>query len=1147
MPPPANLQAELDQDEGEPTQIHLTWQYDTDLDGFQGFFIFQNGDTLNENLTQSLSHTQTLYEEGTFIYEVQAMFEDSVFSAMSERKIISNYEYLHFDFPPGTGDPTSETWTILLEEAMLGEAFLSPGDEIAVFYGDKIVGAHKLTIEPSDDSEGAEVVIAFSQLNDGTGYEPGEPFEFEFYDASMDQVYDVYDYGLSDENPNAYVGEVFPEEDEEISYLNIYFESNLPPPQITDIQAEGHTVFLEWGMNSSRNIIGYEVFRDSSKLNDEPITESSYVDENVVSGNYSYQVKALYDEGSSYFSDPEVVTIDVVFFDPEPVDELYNPMTLEILQAEIMKESLDVFDEIGVFKNSGDQEICLAAKSLVEDFSASETLMLPTQNPETGEPGFEEGDSLYFRFYNYDQELEFRDVMIAFPENETDTSGTFNPDGEVNILLEWLPYPPENLNLELDGYDVHLSWNENTENQNYEYEFEGYNVFRNQTQINEELLTSPEFIDSNVVIDDYSYYIQAVYDGISSRPSDTVNTSIADRYFLPVQQETTSGNMQFNITQAAIDGEMLINYDQVGVFVNSGDSLICVGAGSIRDSAALDAPLTFTAYKDNPNTTIKDGFAEDGSDSIYYKFWDESTNNVYQYLDVSFPYDDESGYNFMHFYPDTSCYVNLSYSSPLPVQFSLMAEEGYCTNETGQIAVTAQNFRNISGLDLMLQTDTASYSVDTVIAQQPFLENSVSEINGDTLAIYWENSEANTLENTDTLYLIQFHPHTSAQTEIEWFEESSFSGMNYQTANYSGDAFYIETLPATPSAVIGNDQVCNGSDSSIYSINEIENAQNYIWTIDSDAGSIEEYGNEATVFWNENFEGEATLTVAGENGCGTGDLAEKNIELVNTVYTSITIEASTTESCEGDMITFTASGVNGGNNPTYSWYLNEELQSNNAVYEDDDFQDEDEIYCKLISSSECAVNNPAVSDIITLSIEPLPQQPDTIIYDGQDTFCNTVPVTYYTTTGAYFATDYEWNLTPSDAGDIIGNGNSAHVEWNSSTHGPAYISVRGVNSCGSGPARQISLFRDYCTDIPNNQETNINIFPNPVKNQVYIVFSAFTSQAEYVLSNLQGRIIRQGEIHDREFTLPVKNLSKGLYILEIRHDDNKEYRKILKQ
>ncbi|MDZ7777409.1 MAG: hypothetical protein U5L09_18275 [Bacteroidales bacterium] len=102
MPAPDNLQAVLDQDEGEPTQIHLTWEYDTELEGFQGFVIFQNGDTLNGNLTQSLSYTQTLYEEGTFIYQVQAMFEDSVFSEMSERKIISNFQDNYYDFGPGS-------------------------------------------------------------------------------------------------------------------------------------------------------------------------------------------------------------------------------------------------------------------------------------------------------------------------------------------------------------------------------------------------------------------------------------------------------------------------------------------------------------------------------------------------------------------------------------------------------------------------------------------------------------------------------------------------------------------------------------------------------------------------------------------------------------------------------------------------------------------------------------------------------------------------------------------------------------------------------------------------------------------------------------------------------------------------------------
>ncbi|MDZ7777408.1 MAG: hypothetical protein U5L09_18270 [Bacteroidales bacterium] len=534
---------------------------------------------------------------------------------------------------------------------------------------------------------------------------------------------------------DAYVGEVFPEGDEQISYLNIYFESNLPPPQITDIQTEGHTVSLQWELNSSRDIVGYEVFRNNNKLNDEPLTEASYVDENVVSGNYSYQVKALYDEGSSYFSDPAEVTIDVVFFDPEPIEEPYNPMTLHIQQAHIMEESLVTFDEIGIFKKIGDQEMCITAKSLVENFS-SETLTLPTQN---NEPGFQEGDSLYFRFFDYDQELEFRDVIIAFPEDEQNTSGLFTPNGEVSILLKWLPYPPENVELEVDGYDVHLSWNENAENQDFPFDLEGYNVFRNQSKINDDIITTEDFTDSNMVIDDYTYHIEAVYDGVSSRPSDTVMTSIADQYFAPVQEETADGNMQFNITQASIDGEPLINYDQVGIFAkNDNDSLICVGAGSIKGNATLEEPLTFTAFKDNPNTDIKDGFAE--GDSIYFKFWDESTNKVYQYFDVSFPYGDESGFNHTHFLEDETCFVNLIYTTPLPIEFAFTSEDNYCTGTTEQIALTAEHFKNIRGLSFFINLDTANYAVDTVIPHQSFLENSETETFSDTLSIHWESN-----------------------------------------------------------------------------------------------------------------------------------------------------------------------------------------------------------------------------------------------------------------------------------------------------------------------------------------------------------------------------------------------------------------------
>jgi gliding motility-associated-like protein len=92
---------------------------------------------------------------------------------------------------------------------------------------------------------------------------------------------------------------------------------------------------------------------------------------------------------------------------------------------------------------------------------------------------------------------------------------------------------------------------------------------------------------------------------------------------------------------------------------------------------------------------------------------------------------------------------------------------------------------------------------------------------------------------------------------------------------------------------------------------------------------------------------------------------------------------------EGESVTFTASPVNGGTNPVYRWYVNNvEVTGVNIstyTYVPDD---KDEVYVVLVSDLTCATNNPANSNILTLTVNtvvpPPVTQTDTIAICIQD-------------------------------------------------------------------------------------------------------------------------------------------------------------------
>ncbi len=81
----------------------------------------------------------------------------------------------------------------------------------------------------------------------------------------------------------------------------------------------------------------------------------------------------------------------------------------------------------------------------------------------------------------------------------------------------------------------------------------------------------------------------------------------------------------------------------------------------------------------------------------------------------------------------------------------------------------------------------------------------------------------------------------------------------------------IEPLPVAAGDISGSVEVCAGS-TELYTVEEIEFAEAYDWILSpEEAGIIEmEASNEIQITWDENFVGEASLTVNGINDCGNG-------------------------------------------------------------------------------------------------------------------------------------------------------------------------------------------------------------------------------------------------------------------------------------
>lgn len=65
------------------------------------------------------------------------------------------------------------------------------------------------------------------------------------------------------------------------------------------------------GASADLSIVGYDIYRDGVKINEEPVAETEYVDANVESGTYTYVVLAVYETGVSAPSNKAVIDVQV--------------------------------------------------------------------------------------------------------------------------------------------------------------------------------------------------------------------------------------------------------------------------------------------------------------------------------------------------------------------------------------------------------------------------------------------------------------------------------------------------------------------------------------------------------------------------------------------------------------------------------------------------------------------------------------------------------------------------------------------------------------------------------------------------------------------------------------------------------------------
>jgi hypothetical protein len=96
-----------------------------------------------------------------------------------------------------------------------------------------------------------------------------------------------------------------------------------------------------------------------------------------------------------------------------------------------------------------------------------------------------------------------------------------------------------------------------------------------------------------------------------------------------------------------------------------------------------------------------------------------------------------------------------------------------------------------------------------------------------------------------------------------------------------------------------------------------------------------------------------------------------------------------------------------------------------------------------------------------------------------DTYVST---TFDYSTSSNYADSYNWTIEPSNAGTITSGGNAemCTIEWSSLFSGNAQLIAKGINDCGPGEGKSVTITVGNSFGIDENTlGVTMSLYPNP--------------------------------------------------------------------
>ncbi len=301
------------------------------------------------------------------------------------------------------------------------------------------------------------------------------------------------------------------------------------------------------------------------------------------------------------------------------------------------------------------------------------------------------------------------------------------------------------------------------------------------------------------------------------------------------------------------------------------------------------------------------------------------------------------------------------------------------------------------------------------------------------------------------------------------------------------NADMIETIttPVQPDAPVGEMEACNSS-TLLYTTQAVPDADTYTWELSpSDAGTLTGNGTEATFESDNNWTGVYTISVRADNSCGNGTWSTPISCNLNFTPAPFLLSNGGGMCDGGPGIEITQDGSETGIN--YDLYRDGDYTNTTVAGTGNPlsfgFQTDEGTYTVLGVATICDFQMYGTPWLHIIETPAQPSPPE-----GESAVCNSTTTNYIVSIVDYADTIY-WDLTPVEAGAVIGGYFEADIEWDENFTGTAYLNAQGANQCGVGP-------------VSDDIEINVENTPTPDISGLTLVCN--DEQADYTIEEVTG-------------------------------------------